>query len=279
MQRLLLLIYNYRAFLVFLLLEILSGWLIVRNNEYQGAAFFNSSNEIAANILQTRRGVSDYFNLKNINQNLAKENALLREMVADKNQLYNYLLAKQLPDTVLSSQFDFIVAKVVKNTTRQFNNYLTINKGRKDGVEPGMGVISGNGVVGRIKATSKNYATVASVLHSDMKVSSLLKKSNTFCTTQWGGRNPQKADLLYVPRHIEINVGDSVITSGYNSVYPEDIMIGQVSNVDLKPNATFYDIEIDLSTDFSTISYVYVVHNQFRNEIDSLEMNTTEIIQ
>ena len=279
MQRLLLLIYNYRAFLVFLFLEVLSGWLIVRNNEYQGAAFFNSSNEIAANLLQTRRGVSDYFKLTKINQNLAKENALLREMVADKNQLYNYLLAQQLPDTLLSSQYDFIVSKVIKNTTRQFNNFLTINRGRKDGVEPGMGVISGNGVVGRVKATSKNYATVASVLHSDMRVSSLLRKSNTFCTTQWGGKDPGKADLHYVPRHIEVNAGDSVVTSGYNAVYPEEIMIGTVSKVDLKPNATFYDIEIDLSTDFSTLSYVYVVNNKFKNEIDSLEVNTTETIQ
>ncbi|MGK7397034.1 MAG: rod shape-determining protein MreC [Candidatus Cyclobacteriaceae bacterium M3_2C_046] len=276
MQRLLTLIYYYRAFLTFILLEVASWWMIVQNNSYQSAAFFNTSNAFVASILNVRESIVDYFELKQENQVLASENAILREMVAENYQINN-MVPVLSEDTAQISQFDFIPAKVISNSTRLFNNFITINKGSTDGITPGMGVVSGSGVVGRIKATSNNFATITSLLHSKMMISSTLTSSGTFCTTVWEGRNPQKGSLQYVPRHININVGDSVVTSGYNSVYPPDIMIGTVSNIALKPNATFYEIEIDLSNDFNQLSFVYVVDNKLKQEIDSLQQDIPKI--
>ena len=277
MQRLLSLLIKYRFFITFIILQALCWWLIFQNNTYHGAAFFNTSNAAAANVLQSKKGVRDYFELKKINQNLAKENALLREMIADKNQQYNYLLLKQYDGpAALDSSYQFEVAKVINNSYRAFKNHLTINKGRNDGIETGMGVISGTGIVGRVKAVTNNYATIVSLLHVDMMVSSMLKGSGTFCTTQWDGKNPRLAQLDFVPRHIEVEKGEKVVTSGYNAIFPPDILVGSVKEAELKDNATFYDITIELSNDFSRLDYVYVVKNHQKIEIDSLQNLTLQ---
>jgi len=107
-----------------------------------------------------------------------------------------------------------------------------------------------------------------------MLVSSKIESSNTLCTTKWDGEDPLRANLLYVPRHIEINIGDTVSTSGYNAVFPEKILIGLINQVKLREDATFYDIRIDLSTEFHRLSYVYVLRNNFKAEKDSLEVNS-----
>jgi len=277
MQRLLSLIFKYRVFLVFVILQVVCGWLIIKNNSYQGAAFFNSSNAVAATLLETRRGVTDYFELKQINQNLAGENALLREMIANKNQQYNYLLLQRTPDgEVLDTAYTFEVAKVINNSFRGFKNHLTINKGSRQGIEPGMGVISGNGIVGRVKTVTRNYATVISLLHSEMIVSSVLAESGTFCSTQWDGKDARYANLNYVPRHIQVKKGERVVTSGYNALYPADILIGTVAEVNLEDNATFYDIKIELSTDFARLDFVYVVKNYNQQELATLDSLSTQ---
>lgn len=277
MQRLLSLIFKYRVFLVFVILQVVCGWLIIQNNSYQGAAFFNSSNAVAASLLETRRGVNDYFELKQINQNLAGENALLREMIANKNQQYNYLLLQRTPDDeVLDTAYTFEVAKVINNSFRGFKNHLTINKGSRQGIEPGMGVISGNGIVGRVKTVTNNYATVISLLHSEMIVSSVLAQSGTFCSTQWDGKDARYANLNYVPRHIQVAKGEKVVTSGYNAIFPADILIGTVAEVKLDDNATFYDIKIELSNDFARLDFVYVVKNYNQQELATLDSLSTQ---
>ncbi len=272
MQRLLSLIFKYRVFLVFVILQVVCGWLIIKNNSYQGAAFFNSSNAVAASMLETKRGVTDYFELKQINQNLASENVVLREMIAQKNQQYNYLLLQKNPgEKILDTAYTFELAKVINNSFRGFKNHLTINKGARHGIEPGMGVISGNGIVGRVKTVTKNYATVISLLHSEVIVSSILSASGTFCSTQWDGKDARFANLNYVPRHINVKKGEKVVTSGYNAIYPADILVGTVAEVNLQDNATFYDIKIELSTDFARLDFVYVVKNYNQPELIALD--------
>lgn len=272
MQRLFLFLYQYRAFLLFAFLELFSAWLIVRHNQYQGAAFLNSSNRLAANILQSKQNINNYFGLREVNRTLAEENALLREMIASGG----YQAADSSGDSTIygSGQYDFQIAQVINNSTRRASNFITINKGTTDGIEPDMAVVNSQGIVGKVKVASKHFATVISLLHPDFYVSSLIKSSGTLCTTKWGGANPQVADLLYVPRHIQVQPGDTIVTSGYNAIFPPQTMIGVVKSVDISEDATFYDIDIDLSTDFEALSYVYVVKNNAKGEIDSLEQET-----
>lgn len=269
MQRLFLFLYQYRAFFLFVFLEVFSVWLIVNNNQYQGASFFNSSNFLAANILQSKNDVSSYFGLTEVNETLSEENARLREEIS----LINLISSDSTKNVTVEKidQFDFQSAKVINNSTRRFNNFITINKGSKDGIEPDMAVINAQGIVGKVKATSKNFATIVSLLHPDLYVSSLIKGSGVLCTTKWDGRDPQQAELMYVPRHVKVEIGDTVVTSGYNSIFPPDLLIGRIRSVDIKDDATFYTVKVDLSTDFDALSYVYVVKNKYKQEIDSLE--------
>jgi len=272
MRRLFLLIYQYRAFFTFIVLEILSFWLVIGTSTFHNAAFFNTSNSVVASIFGLRQGVYQYFNLANENDNLAKENAFLRDLITQNQvQVLNTdstLLS--LVDTTI--QYNYIPAKVINNSTQKTNNYLTVDKGSRDGLEPGMGAISSFGVVGVVKTVSNNYATLYSLLHGEMQVSSLLSRLEVFCTTKWDGLDPLYASLLYIPRHVELQVGDSITTSGYNAFFPEGIPIGQIKEFSIDENETFYKVIVELSSDFQSLSHVYIIQNYFRQEKDSVEV-------
>jgi rod shape-determining protein MreC len=286
MRDLFLFLYRFRAFFLFIFLELLSAWMIVQNNAYQSAAFFNSANWLAAGTMNLSSNIYDYFRLSEVNQELANENARLKELLelkedsvvlAGESFMLDTLLKQdslQESDTLAQQQYAYTAAKVINNSTNRFNNYLTISKGKDAHIEEGMGVVGPRGVVGKVKAVSEHYATITSLLHSNFLISSVITSSNTFCSTQWGGQDPRIANLLYVPRHIAVNIGDTVVTSGYNAIFPADIPIGTVRAVDIEENATFYDIEIELSTDFSKLSYVYIIENELKSDKDSLEQSS-----
>lgn len=271
MLRLFQFIVKYQAFFLFILLQIFCSWLIIRNNRYQNAAFFNSSNKVAGTILNLNQNVTSYFDLRQVNNQLLNENAQLQsELARLKNRLVQQNQQRRGSQQKINN-YTFTTAKVVNNSTRRAANYLTIDKGTEDDIKPGMAVIGNEGIVGKVKASSTNFSTVTSILHPDVLTSCVLKKSNTVCTAKWDGRNPGSAQVLYVPRHVPVAVGDTVVTSGFNAVFPADIPVGVISYVDIKGESTFYDIEINFSTQFEQLSYVFVVGNQLKIEKDSLE--------
>jgi rod shape-determining protein MreC len=280
MRNLFAFIYRFRAFLVFLLLEALCVFLIVRYNTYQGAAFFNSASRYVGQVLEFQSGVTDYFRLTGINQTLASENAALRQ------ELMQYRLAALTDSTAAldttyftptdsSAAFPYhlMAGRVINNSVRRMNNYLTISKGTADGVQPGMGVVAPEGVVGRVKTVSEHYATVTSLLHSQMLISAKLTKDGTFGTIKWQGGDYRTALLDYIPLHVKPEEGDTVVTSGFNTVFPEGIMIGTISSIEQEPDKSFYTIGVKLSVDFAQLSYVYVVENTYKQERDTLEQN------
>ncbi len=215
--------------------------------------------------------ISSYFDLRKVNDQLVFDNARLQ---ADVNLLQDQL--EQIQSAKAANNLDignyqFIPAKVINNSTRRATNFITINKGQNHQILPNMAVINSQGIVGKIKSASGNYATVTSILHPDVLTSALLKESNTLCTVKWDGRDPRTAQVLYVPRHVSVSVGDSVICSGYNAVYPQGVPIGVISKADIKEESTFYDIELTFSTVFDQLSFVFVVSNNMKMEKDSLE--------
>lgn len=264
MQNLLYFLYRFRTFGLFLLLEGICAWLIISYNTRPNAAFLNSSNGLVAGINTFTSNTGDYFQLREINENLIRENLLLR------SQLANVALeAKPLDSS--ARQYNLYQAKVINNTYRRSLNFLTLDAGYADNVEPGMGVIAANGIVGQVKSVSKNFATVTSLLHRSLLISSSVKNTKTLCTVQWDGESPLEASLKYIPRHIPLHEGDSIVTSGYNAVFPEGIPIGTVTNFRLEDNDVFYEAKIKLAVDFSSLEYVYLIQNEMKVERDSLE--------
>jgi rod shape-determining protein MreC len=275
MERLFLFFYQYRAFFTFLVLEVICAWLIIENNQYQGARFFNSSNSVVASLNNLSQGVREYFLLRNINSTLAEENAYLRSKLEQYAQLQNIAHPHVITDSTAIKQFDFISAKVVNNSINRATNYLTINKGSLDSIAPGMGVISPLGVVGKVKTVSRHYSVVTSILHKDVRVSVILKRTKDFGSAQWEGIDPDYMKLDFVPRHVDPKKGDTVITSGFSSVYPEGVMVGVIEEI--KTNETlYYDLKIKLSQDFRKLSFVEVVRSHLKHEQDSLEAPVTD---
>lgn len=268
MQRILLFLYRIRAFLLFLALEAIAIFLIVSNNSQQGSAAFNSANQVSGNILTTQNNVLEYFSLATVNRALVEKNAtLLAELEKFKKPADSVYIEL---DSALSASFQFKGAKVINNSLHLTQNYLTINKGESHGIKEGMGVFNEEGVVGRVKGVTKNFATVVSLLHTDLLISSKVKSSEIFGSTKWDGGDPNRAKMLYVPRHVSIKVGDEIVTSGYNAVFPEGISIGRVIDVRPGKETNYLDITLELSTDFTKISYVYLVENNQEQELNEL---------
>jgi rod shape-determining protein MreC len=273
MKRLLNFIYRFRGFFTFVVLEILCFYLIVQNNKYQSAAFFSSANFLAANVSQTSNNVQEYFRLKTNNRLLAEENANLRKEI---ELLKGQPTTGDQPSTLINTRdtlvtYDFITAKVINNSTRWRNNTLTLDKGSKHGIESEMGVVGDYGLVGKVKHVTGNFSVVTSLLHSGFTVSSRIKDKVEVCTTEWDGTDPKYVKIRYVPRHHHIEQGDTVMTSGYNAIFPNDYVIGVISNVELSDDANFYDITAEITNDFTTLSYVHIITNTRRYERDSLE--------
>jgi len=272
MQRILLFLYSLRVFLIFIALETIAIWLIVSYNSPQGAIFFNSSNQITGSFLETRENVTGYFTLGIANEGLAEKNAellmRLEQLTQPKDSAYLQL------DSVFATEHEFRSAKVINNSIRFNQNHLTLNKGRRHGVKEGMGVFNEQGVIGRVKGVTNNYSSVISLLHTELLISSKIKTSDVFGSTKWDGKNPSQAKLLYVPRHVKVSKGDTVVTSGYNMTFPEGIKIGIVDHVGTGTETNYLDITINLTTDFSRLTYVYLVENTMQVELDSLNITS-----
>ena len=272
MEQLFAFIAQSRNFILFVLLEVLCFYFIINTNNYWSASFFNTSNRYAAQLLTWSNTAQEYTNLRRVNDELAAENLRLRTQLTQQQQTRNPLAPPLYQaDSVFAARFKFTVGKVVNNTTTLSNNYLTIDKGTAEGIEPGMGVISPTGIVGRVRFCNEHFSVITSILHSEFRISASLVKANDIGTARWRGVDPTRMDLLDISLNKPVSKGDSVVTSDRNSVFPPGIMIGRVRTVGVQANQTFHDLTIDLSTNFGNLSYVYVVANNLAAAQEQLE--------
>ena len=299
MRNLFIFLFRFRGALVFGLLEIISLYLFVTNNSYQRAAFFNSANASAGTVLARRTQVLDYFHLAELNQELALENAGLRQQLypadsvgreadsvalpparTDSLRRVRYQRPATRPDTLLLGQqrlpardpsYPLTPARVINNMLHNVDNYLTLNVGSANGVHAGLGVVAAGGVVGRVKVVSEHYATVTSLLHSKTSIASKIKRDGTFGTIRWLGDDPRHALLDNVLRETRLLRGDTVVTSGYNAVFPEGIFIGTVDSFVKEPDKNFWTVRVRLGVNFANLTHVYVVTSRPKAERDTVE--------
>jgi rod shape-determining protein MreC len=268
-------LYEYRLFFLFVILEIISFWLVVNKNLKQQNAFLNSSNDVSAAMMSATDAVTGYFSLIGENEKLARENASLNARLIKAQQTIQRMAMDSIGVPRFLDQYRFIVAKVINNSVSRPNNYITLNKGSADGIKPGMGIISPQGVVGRVMVCSPHFATATSLLHSKMLISAQISRINASGSLKWGGNDPDRANLDFIARHLKPKLGDTIRTSEFSNILPEGIHVGVIKKIKLKDDATFYEIEVDLATDFSTLNYVYVIENKLTAEQDTLQVQTT----
>jgi rod shape-determining protein MreC len=223
---------------------------------------WSSANRLVAGIESVTTTISDYFALKQDNQRLAEENALLKnQLMAQANQLET--MAENDSQYIYSQlDWEYVPAKIVRLTTHNQHNYLIINKGMRDSIEVDMGVLSHDGVVGIVSAVGEKYSVVVPIIHVGMNLSCRLKSNNYIGRTQWNGRQYDEVDLEDISRHVEVVVGDTVVTSGLTNVFPEGILVGVVSETDMTESDNYHRTILKLATDYKMVKYVQVIRNR-----------------
>lgn len=270
MRNLIRFINRYSFFFLFLLFEVFAFSLLINNNRFQQSAFLNTINTLSGKTYQTISNWQEYIHLREDNQALSI--ALMESKNSNKNQLHtvfgNQIL---IEDTLYQQQFKLIQAKVINNSVHRQNNIISIDKGSLNGIKEGMGIIGPQGVVGIIKNVSEHFSTAISVLHRNAKISAKLKEQNYFGSLQWDGKDPKIGLLLDIPNHVQIAEGDTITTSGYSATFPPSIAVGVVNSFNVEEGENFYSIQMSFINDFQNLNHVFVVKNEFRDEIEFLE--------
>ncbi|HEX8278781.1 MAG TPA: rod shape-determining protein MreC [Segetibacter sp.] len=266
MKNIFIFIRRYFNFLFFLVLQILSLFLLVRYNTTHEAVYAGVANEITGRINEQYNKVQNYLHLKENNKLLLEENTRLKNMLRidfenpDSSRIA--VLDSLVTDTSgRLRKFSWLPAKVVNNTVSQQLNYLTLHRGANQGVKKDMAVISQQGVVGTVIDVSKNFSRVMSLLHRNSKVSSMLKKDNISGTVEWDGKDPDYVTLKNIPKKVAVAKGDSVVTSSYSANFPSDIMVGIVTEIFGDPDSNYLIIRLKTATNFYNLEYVNLVEN------------------
>ena len=258
MRNLVLLFIRFGHFILFVLLELFCLYLIVNYNRKQRDIWSNSANIFWGYTAEKWNDWTNYLSLQDKMDELALENAKLKE------KLINYELRPIVEKDTLNSanyQYELLTARVVGNSTDRANNYLTINKGTKDGIYADMGVISKDGIVGIVRDANEKYAVINSLLHRRTYISAMLKSTGAYGELRWLGTNPQVVNLTSIEKHNKVAVGDTIITSSYSTHFPMGLMIGVVEETKLPSGDNFHEIKVRLSNDFGALRYVEVVRN------------------
>ncbi|PQB03576.1 rod shape-determining protein MreC [Aureitalea marina] len=266
MQRIIFFLIRNKNFLLFLLLFGLSLLLTANSRSYQGNRIGSSANAFSGGLFSISSTVRSYFQLSKENQALQEENTRLRLMLNQEEDLDSLPVAVGLDTT-----YSYIPARVINNHYNRSRNYVTLNVGDRDSVKIDMGVISPKGVVGIISATSNGYSSVQSVLNISSQINAKLQKSGHFGTLVWDTRDPNLVQLIEIPRLAPVSVGDTIVTGGRSTIFPEGIMIGVVEGLQREEREDFYDLQVRLFSDMTSLSVAYVIQNRDAEEIENLE--------
>lgn len=262
-------IVKYQFFLLFLVLEFVSIWLLTQHSYYQRSKFENLARSITGFTNSKIESASQYLKLSEANKILSKENLDLRNQVANLSSILDKQ-GKLVKDTLVGTQFSFLGAKVINNSVNKRYNYITLNVGSNDGVEQEMGIVTNEGIVGIVAGVSENYSTIISLLNVDLKISAKLRKSNHFGSLFWDGKNYREVVLGDIPQHVPISIGDTIVTSGFSSIFPPELNLGTIKSFESK-GSNFHTIRVELFNDFKQLHHVWVVKNNHEDERNILE--------
>ena len=254
--------------LLFSVLFAVSILLTLQTHNYHNHKFVSSANAITGGIFTLKTNLTDYFSLSVSNKKLHEENLMLRQ------QLEKYRDLSPVLDTTAMPKFEYVAATVINNNYSKTKNQITLFKGKSDGLERDMGVISTRGIIGIVSNVSENYATVQSILNTNSKINAQLKKSNHFGTLIWNTKDPNVVQLIDIPRVAHIEKGDTIITGGKSTIFPEGIPIGTVLDFNSDRDENYHYVNVKLFNDMTNLKFVYLIKNNHAEEIQTLEKET-----
>ena len=265
---------RFHLLFLFIVLQLVALFWSRSRTDIGQKNMLNTSNQITGGVLDARNSVTEYFQLKKINKQLLEENAALQKNRSLNGGLPEITLSDQ--DSVWASNYDIITAKVISNGTVESFNTVTLNKGTKQGIEVGSGILGPKGLVGKVTKTGKNYSIGMPLINVRSRVNVQHKKSGYNGNLVWNTGNAQTASVQNLPRHLKIAVGDTLVTNAYSKVFPENVDVAKVKEIDYDFTGTFYDIRVELLTEFGSLNYVYITQRKDLNEIQTLEEESNE---
>ncbi len=277
MRKLLDFLIRKRHWFLFIALEIIALALVYHNNGYQQNIMLSTANVLTGNIVSVTGSITSYLNLRDQNKELLERNVQLEMELFRLQEQVEAMKADTavfrgfVPDSTRQFSYDYIKAKVVNNSITSLSNYITINKGRKDGILPDMGVVSERGVIGVVSTVADHFSVVIPLLNPKFRLSCKVLGSSYFGSMGWDGRSSRYANLEELPRHVEFQEGDTIVTSGYSALFPEGIMVGYVSSFEKQRDDNFYTLKVELATDFARLSNVMVIRNYHQEEQTEVE--------
>lgn len=278
MRNLIRFIATYRLAFLFILLQLSSFVLLFRSNSYQNAVLFHSAHSYIGSFYEWKSNVTHYFELRKKNERLTAENKRLRKKLLRYQEKTRFKIPVD-KDSAYSKRFKVRGARIVNSTFHRRTNHLTIDRGRKAGIEKDMGVVGPNGIVGMVRNVSEHFATVLPILNTNFRASVKLENSNAIGLLKWNGEGSRTASMVDVAQYIEVRKGDSVVTRGAASIFPEGIPVGVVRKVQTAPSKNYHNIEVKLSTDLSKTRHIYVIEDQLKEEQKGLEQKIQGNVQ
>lgn len=274
MQQIVYFFQKFKYFLFFLLLEIIALSITFNNLSFHKSKFVNSANAVTGGLYSQGSNISEYFSLKSENKRLSEENTQLKNLLTKKESIISENTNEfvVLDTTRFYQKFSYISAKVVNNNYANQFNFITLNKGEKDGIAKEMAVFNSKGIIGITENTSRGYVRVQSILNRDSRINARLKNSNYFGTLSWDGKDYKAVQLYDIPRQAPLAIGDTIETGGKSAIFPEGILIGTISKIN-KGNTADNKVEVSLFNDMSNLGYLYIVKNFDKDEIKKLERN------
>ena len=256
---------------IFILLEIAALQMLARNAQLQQLWIARAAHAVMGTVWGGTQSVSNYFNLRNINEQLVRENFELNQELESYRAQDHLLRTDSLG--VASGRirsFDYIPAEVIKISRNKQHNYMILNKGFEDGIQEKSGIITHSGVVGIVDAVSAHYSYAFSFQNSDISISARLGTEGGSGLLVWDGVHSDGALLKEIPLQYRYQAGDTVYTSGHSLLFPPDIPLGVAGGSRVVNGAT-NEISVRLFQDFSAVRYVTVVHNKSFDEIEEFQ--------
>jgi len=274
MRSLLRFLVRYNFPILFLVLELFALLLVVINNPIPHSRVFSGIQNVNGYIFEKSYGLRQFLDLKYENDRLARENSRLRALavqIIDKEGVADsYVYSNE------GGVYEFIPARVINNSVNRQSNYLTLDIGSLSGIQPDMAVVAPDGIVGVVRNVSAHYSTVIPIINNKLQVSVVLKNSNYFGSLVWDGKSYRNAIVNEIPVHIDLEKGDTLVTSGYSALFPPGEMVGTVESFRETPGGSFRILNINLSTDFKKLSRVYVIKSLGKEEREAIENLTDD---
>ncbi len=254
-------------FIVFIALEIISISLAVNFDNRRKSLFLSTSNQFTGYIQSYFSNAVGYFHLGMENESLVQENAQLKNKVLNLEQKLSQTQARPdtlsfiHPDDSIPSRYRVIPAQIISNSFSSLYNFITIDAGARAGIRPGMGVVTNSGPVGIVSKVNQSYSKVISIYNIESSVSAMVRDNNALGVIQWEPYNLKSVVMREIPRHVDLEIGDTVVTSGYSFAFPPGLPIGEIEYFNLESGENDYTVYVRLFEDLYTLNSCYVIED------------------